>query len=61
MGAPGKSRIDVAITLGYSSLQSGFLEANEQIGHDSALAGNSILKSPKLEYAIIKIKARRKA
>lgn len=38
-----------------------FLDINEQIGQDSALARNNILKSPKLAYAIIRINVRRKA
>jgi len=37
-----------------------FLEIKEQIGHDSALAGNNILKSLNPEYAIIKTNARKK-
>ena len=37
-----------------------FFDNNEQILQDFTLAGNSILKSPKLEYAIIKQNAVRK-
>jgi len=37
-----------------------FLEIKEQIGQDSAFDGNSILKSLKPEYAIIKTNAGRK-
>jgi hypothetical protein len=35
-----------------------FLEIQEQIGQDSALDGNTILKNPELAYAIIRINAR---
>jgi hypothetical protein len=38
-----------------------FLEINEQILHDSILAGNSIIRSLIFEYAIIKQNAKREA